>query len=150
MILAGWLFIGLLVASGFLSLRDWFRSKRCQKHGGFGRCRRCDEDAALKSRAEAEERAEAERKRLDITKIFQNMDEKLRAELTAIVMERRAPAPLSRFRRFGGSGRKAVQEASTPKRVTPGLLNTRISEEASGPPNIPTSMYADRLEVNHN
>jgi hypothetical protein len=88
MILAGWLFIGLLVASGFLSLRDWFRSKRCQKHGGFGRCRRCDEDAALKSRAEAEERAEAERKRLDITKIFQNMDEKLRAELTAIVMER--------------------------------------------------------------
>lgn len=88
MILAGWLIVGLLVVSGFLSLRDWFRSKHCQKHGGFGRCRRCDEDASSKSRAEAEERAEVERKRLDVTKTFQNMDEKLRAELTAIVIER--------------------------------------------------------------
>jgi hypothetical protein len=88
MILSGWLIVGLLVISGFLSLRDWFRSKRCQKHGSFGRCRRCDEDAVSQSRAEAEERAEAERKRLDVTKTFQNMDEKLRGELTAIVMER--------------------------------------------------------------
>lgn len=88
MILAGWLIVGLLVVSGFLSLRYWFRSKRCEKHGSFGRCRHCDEDALSQSRFEAEERAEAERKRLDVTNIFQNMDEKLRAELTAIVMER--------------------------------------------------------------
>ncbi|HWE84810.1 MAG TPA: hypothetical protein VG267_07685 [Terracidiphilus sp.] len=88
MIRAGWLIVGLLLVSGFLSLKDWFRSKRCQKHGGFGQCGRCDEDAASKSRAEAEERAEAERKRLDVATTFQNMDEKRRAELTAIVMER--------------------------------------------------------------
>lgn len=86
--LAGWLIVALLIAYGFFSIKDWLRSKRCQKHGVFGRCRRCDEDAASKARAEAEEIAEAERQRLDIAETFQNIDETLRAELTAIVMER--------------------------------------------------------------
>ena len=89
MLIIGWLIVGLLLLiSGFLSLRDWFRSKYCQRHGSFGNCRRCDEDAASKFIAEAKERAEVERTRLEVAEIFQNMDEALRIELMAIVVER--------------------------------------------------------------
>jgi hypothetical protein len=89
MVILGCLIVGLLLLlSGCLSLRDWFRSKHCQKHGSFGSCGRCKEDAASKSLAEAEERAEAERKRLDVAETFRDMDEAQRYELTTIVMER--------------------------------------------------------------
>ena len=81
----GWLIVSLLALAYFC---NWFHSKRCQAHGVFGRCRRCEEEAAVKAQAEAEARAEAERQRLDIEETYKNMDETLRDELTAIVVER--------------------------------------------------------------
>ena len=71
-------------------LRDLFRSKRCYPHGAFGRCRRCEEEAAarVKAEAEAEARAEAVRQRMEIEETYKNMDEAKRDELTTLVKER--------------------------------------------------------------
>jgi hypothetical protein len=77
--------LALLLA--YFSISDWLRSKRCGPHGVFGRCRRCEEEAAARARAEAEEKAEAEHQRLDIEETYRNMDETLRNELTARVLE---------------------------------------------------------------
>jgi hypothetical protein len=81
----GWL-LALFIAYWFLS--DLFRSKRCYPHGVFGRCRRCEEEAAARVKAEAEARAEAERQRLEIEETYKNMDEAKRDELTTLVKER--------------------------------------------------------------
>ena len=59
----GWL-IALFIA--YLFLTDLLRSKRCRSHGVFGRCRRCEEEAAGRVKAEAEARAEAKRQRMEI------------------------------------------------------------------------------------
>src|SRR5271157_4931449 len=85
----GWL-LALFIAYWFLS--DLFRSKRCYPHGVFGRCRRCEEEAAARVKAEAKARAKArakaERRRLEVEKTYKNMDEAKRDELTALVKER--------------------------------------------------------------
>jgi len=81
----GWLF-ALFIAYWLLS--DLFRSKRCNPHGIFGRCRRCEEEAAARVKAEAEARAEGERQRIEIEETFKNMDEAKRDELTTLVKER--------------------------------------------------------------
>src|ERR1039458_10135415 len=77
----GWL-LALFIAYAFLS--DLFRSKRCYPHGVFGRCRRCEEEAAARIKAGAE----AERQRLEIEEAYKNMDEAKRDELTTLVKER--------------------------------------------------------------
>jgi hypothetical protein len=84
----GWVGGLLALLLAYLYISDWFCSKRCGPHGVFGRCRRCEEEAAARAKAEAEEKAEAERQRLDIEETYRNMDETLRNELTAIVLER--------------------------------------------------------------
>jgi len=81
----GWL-LALLIA--YVLLTDLFRSKRCHRHGVFGRCRRCEEEAAARIKAEAEVRAEAERQRVEIEETYKNMDEAKRDELTTLVKER--------------------------------------------------------------
>lgn len=81
----GWL-LALFIAYWLLS--DLFRSKRCYPHGVFGRCRRCEEEAAARVKAEAEARAEAERQRMEIEETYKNMDEAKRHELTTLVKER--------------------------------------------------------------
>jgi len=81
----GWL-LALFVAYWFLS--DLFRSKRCYPHGVVGRCRRCEEEAAARVKAEDKARAEAERQRIEIEQTFKNMDDAKRDELCALVKER--------------------------------------------------------------
>jgi hypothetical protein len=81
----GWL-LALIIVYWFLS--DLLRSKRCSSHGVFGRCRRCEEEAAARVKAEGEARAEAESQRMEIEEIYRNMDEEKRDELTTIVKER--------------------------------------------------------------
>ena len=81
----GWI-LALLIAYSLLS--DLLRSKRCYPHGVFGRCRRCEEEAAARVKAEDKARAEAERQRMEIEETFRNMDEAKRDELTTIVKER--------------------------------------------------------------
>ena len=81
----GWL-LALFIAYWFLS--DLFRSKRCYPHGVFGRCRRCEEEAAARVKAEAEARAKAVRQRMEIEETYKNMDEAKRDELTTLVKER--------------------------------------------------------------
>lgn len=81
----GWL---LAFSIAYWLLSDLFRSKRCYRHGIFGRCRRCEEEAAARVKAEAEARAEAERQRIEIEETFKNMDEAKRDELTTLVKER--------------------------------------------------------------
>lgn len=88
MTFAGLMIIGLLAIGGFLSVRDWINSKRCNRHASFGRCKRCEEEAAANLKAIAEEEAETERKRLEIEQIFEEMDIASREELMAIVVER--------------------------------------------------------------
>jgi hypothetical protein len=83
----GWLLVFFIfIAYWFLS--DLFRSKRCFSHGVLGRCRRCEEEAAARVKAEAETRAEAERQRIELEETFKNMDEAKRDELTTLVKER--------------------------------------------------------------
>jgi hypothetical protein len=88
----GWVGGLLALLLAYLYIRDWLRSKWCGHHGVFGQCRRCEEENAARSRAkaqaEAEAKAESERSRLDIQETYRNMDEALRNELTAIVLER--------------------------------------------------------------
>ncbi len=81
----GWL-LALFIAYWFLN--DLFRSKRCYPHGIFGRCRRCEEEATERVKAEAEARAEAERQRMEIEETYKNMDEAKRDQLTTLVKER--------------------------------------------------------------
>src|ERR1017187_7005126 len=81
----GWLLV-LFIAYAFLS--DLFRSKRCYPHGVFGRCRRCEEEAAVRLKAEAEEGAEDERERLEIEDAEKNMNEAKRDEPTTLWKER--------------------------------------------------------------
>src|SRR6185437_16689354 len=81
----GWL-LALLIAYGFLS--NLFGSKRCYPHGVFGRCRRCEEEAATRAKAEAEARAQAQRQRIEIEETYKSMDEAKRDELTTLVKER--------------------------------------------------------------
>jgi ferredoxin-NADP reductase len=81
----GWL-LAFLIA--YVLLSDLLRSKRCYPHGVFGRCRRCEEEAAARAKAEAEARAEAERQRVEIEETYKNMDEAKRDELTTLVKER--------------------------------------------------------------
>jgi hypothetical protein len=69
-------------------LIDLLRSKRCYRHGVFGRCRRCEEEVAVRVRAEADPRAEAERQRIEIEETYRNMDERKRDELITLVKER--------------------------------------------------------------
>jgi hypothetical protein len=78
--------LALLLA--YLYISDWFRSKRCERHDVFGRCGRCEEETEARARAEAEAKAEAERLRLDVEDTYRSMDERLRKELTTIVLER--------------------------------------------------------------
>jgi hypothetical protein len=58
----------------------------------LGRCRRCEDENAARSKAkaqaDAEAKAEAERQRLDIEETYSNMDEALRNKLTTVVLER--------------------------------------------------------------
>jgi hypothetical protein len=42
--LLGWVGGLLTVLLSYLYISDWFRSKRCQRHGVFGRCGRCEEE----------------------------------------------------------------------------------------------------------
>lgn len=88
----GWVGGLLALLLTYLSIRDWLRSKWCGPHGVFGRCRRCEEENAARSKAkaqaEAEAKAESEAHWLDIQQTYRNMDETLRNELTAIVLER--------------------------------------------------------------
>jgi hypothetical protein len=81
----GWLLV-LFIAYWFLS--DLLRSKRCYRHGVFGRCRRCQEEAEARVKAEAKARAEAERQRMEIEETYKNMDERKRDELTTLVKDR--------------------------------------------------------------
>jgi hypothetical protein len=81
----GWL-LALLIAYWLLS--DLLRSKRCYPHGVFGRCRRCEKEAAARFEAEAATRTEAERQRMEIEETYKNMDEVKREELTTLVKER--------------------------------------------------------------
>lgn len=81
----GWLF-ALFIAYWFLS--DLLKSKRCYPHGVFGRCRRCEQEAAARVEAQAEAQAEAERQRLEIEETYKNMEEAKRDELTTFVKER--------------------------------------------------------------
>lgn len=81
----GWL-LAFFIAYWFLS--DLLSSKRCRSHGVFGRCRRCEEEAAARVKAEAEARAEAERQRMEIEETYRSMDQAKRDELTTIVKER--------------------------------------------------------------
>ena len=81
----GWLLV-LFIACWFLS--DFIRSNRCYPHGVFGRCRRCEEEAAARVKTEAKARAKAERRRLEVEKTYKNMDEAKRDELTTLVKER--------------------------------------------------------------
>ena len=81
----GWL-LAFFIAYWFLG--DLLRSKRCRSHRVFGRCLRCEEEAAAKVKAEAEARAEAERQRLEIEQTYRSMDKVKRDELTTIVQER--------------------------------------------------------------
>ncbi|MGO9125848.1 MAG: hypothetical protein ACLP6G_13290 [Terriglobales bacterium] len=81
----GWLLAFLIV---YWFLVDLFRSKRCHPHGVFGRCRRCEEEAAARVEAEDEARAEAERQRIEIEETFKNMDQAKRDEQTTLVKER--------------------------------------------------------------
>ena len=85
MSLLGWL-VALFIA--YWLLNDLFTSKRCYRHGGFGRCRRCDEEAAARAKAEAEARAEAIRQRMEIEETYKNMDEEKRNELATLVKDR--------------------------------------------------------------
>ena len=82
--------LALLLA--YFYIRDWLRSKWCKPHDVFGRCRRCEQETAARSKAkvqaEAEAKAESERHWLDIQETYKNMDETLRNELTALVLER--------------------------------------------------------------
>ena len=70
----GWLLALLLP---YLYIRDWLRSKWCGHHGVFGRCRRCEDENAARSKpkaqADAEAKAEAEGQRLDIEETYSNM-----------------------------------------------------------------------------
>jgi len=84
----GWAGGLLALLLAYLYISDWFRSKRCERHGVFGRCGRCKEETEARARAEAEAGAEAERQRLDIEDTYRSMDETLRNELTAMVLER--------------------------------------------------------------
>jgi hypothetical protein len=84
----GWIGGLLTLLLAYLYIGDWFRSKRCQRHGVFGRCGRCEEETAARARAGAEAKAETECQRLDIEETYRSMDETLRNELTAIVLER--------------------------------------------------------------
>jgi hypothetical protein len=81
----GWLVV-LFIAYWFLS--DLFRSKRCYRHGVFGRCRRCEAEAEAKAKAKAKARDEAERQRMEVQETYKNMDETKRDELTTLVKER--------------------------------------------------------------
>jgi methylphosphotriester-DNA--protein-cysteine methyltransferase len=81
----GWL-LALFIAYWFLS--DLFRSKRCYPHGVFGPCRRCEEEAAARVKAEAEARVEAARQRMEIEETYENLDEAKKDELTTLVKER--------------------------------------------------------------
>jgi len=81
----GWL-LALFVAYWFLS--DLLKPKRCYSHGVFGRCRRCEQEALAKLKAEAETRAEAERQRLEIEETYKIIDEAKRDELIIVVKER--------------------------------------------------------------
>ena len=88
----GWIGGLLALLLAYFYIRDWLRSKWCGHHGVFGRCRRCEDENAARSKpkaqADAEAKAEAEGQRLDIEETYSNMDEALRNELTAIVLER--------------------------------------------------------------
>jgi uncharacterized membrane protein YccC len=81
----GWL-LALFIAYWLLS--DLLRSKRCRSHGVFGRCRRCEEEAAARVKAEAEATAEAERQRMEIEDTYRNMDQTKRDELSTLVKTR--------------------------------------------------------------
>jgi hypothetical protein len=81
----GWL-LALFIAYWFLS--DFLRSKRCDAHGVFGRCRRCEAQAAARVRREAEARVEAERQQMEIEETYKNMDQAKRDELTNVVKAR--------------------------------------------------------------
>lgn len=88
----GWVDGLLTLLLAYLYIRDWLRSMWCGRNGVFGRCRRCEDEnvarSEAKAQADAEAKAEAERQRLDIEETYSNMDEALRNELTAIVLER--------------------------------------------------------------
>jgi len=68
-------------------LKDYRNARRCP-HGVFGRCRRCEEEAAARVKAAAEARAEAERQRMEIEETYKNMDKAKRDELTTLAKER--------------------------------------------------------------
>ena len=88
----GWVGGLLALLLTYLYIKDWLRSKWCGPHGVLGRCRRCEEENATRSKskaqAEAEAKAESARHWLDIQQTYRNMDEALRNELTATVLER--------------------------------------------------------------
>jgi len=71
----GWL-LALFIACWFLS--DLFRSKRCYPHEVFGRCRRCEEEAAA--------RVKAVRQRMEIEETYKNMDEAKKRRHNSVVV----------------------------------------------------------------
>src|SRR5437899_2753298 len=76
--------VGALLTDDNHVLRDLFRSIRSSPHRDFGRCPRCEEEAAARVKAEAE----AVRQRMEIEETYKNMDEAKRDELTTLVKER--------------------------------------------------------------
>ena len=47
----GWVGGLLALLLAYLYVSDWFRSKRCERHGVFGRCGRCEEETEARARA---------------------------------------------------------------------------------------------------
>jgi hypothetical protein len=123
----GWVggFLALLLA--YLYISDWFRSKRCERHGVFGRCGRCEEETEARARAEAEAKAEAERQRLDVEDAYRSMDETLRKELTAIVLERAEREHL--MIRSGDLEAAVVRIYGRPKTAPPGDAEEHLATE---------------------
>jgi hypothetical protein len=76
----------------YFCIRSRLRSKWCGPHGVFGLCRICEEEHAARSKAkaqaEANAEAETEHRWRDIQETYQSMDEGLRNQLTALVLER--------------------------------------------------------------
>jgi hypothetical protein len=122
-----WLVIGFLAIA---YLVNWVSSLRCERHGGFGRCRICEQEAAEKAKAEAEARVEAERRWRDIEDTYRSMDASLRDELTAIVKKRAEREHL--VIRAGDLETAVVRIYRNPKQLT-ALVGEFLREQGTSP-----------------
>ena len=124
----GWLLVFLLALA---YVGNWLLSQWCHTHGIFGRCRRCEQETAMRFKAEAEAKAEAERQRRDIEETYKNMDETLRNELTAIVVGRAKREHL--VIRSGDLEAAVVRIYRKPKQLT-ALLTQYLREQGAKRP----------------